>query len=659
MASVFAFVVFEAAFFVAYRYGMSFGESMASPFWFPDSVLLCTLLLTRPRVWGVFVLGALPIRLFSEVARDLPLWFLLITWAIDSARNVLTALVLRRVMRNPIRFETVREFVVFCLSAVLAIPAAFALAGATARAARGHEFWPAWEQWLLGNALAHLVITPAILYWIFGPSWELRAASARRWLEGAVLAIGIVVTGYLAFNTESGSLGFAEPRFYAPVPFLFWAAIRFGMLGASGAIVAIAFLSVEAALEGRGPFSGQSPAATALALQHFLLLRAAPLYLVAILIEQRRGIERSLRESQERMSLAASAARLWFWEWDLVKDEIWLSAGSRGPERFARFVLVRLEAFMQTVHPDDRAALLDGLAKCRSGSDYEGKYRVTLDGRLRWIASVGRADLDGGHTPVRIRGISQDITQSQQVEQQVQRQRDELAQLSRVAVLGELSGSLAHELNQPLTAILTNARAAQRFLAKEPVGLQNVREILDDIVADDRRAAEIIRRLSQLFKRGEMQPQPLGVNELVRDAMRLAQRELAGVILQMDLTDSLPVIQGDRVHLQQLLVNLIANACKAMDETAPAERRLIARTRLVDGEGVWVTVADSGCGIAKEHLPRIFDPFFTTSAEGMGLGLTVCRTIARVHHGKLWAENNADRGASFHLVLPISEPAPD
>ena len=656
MGSVFAFIVFEAAFFIAYSYAMSFSQSVASPFWFPDSVLLCALLLTRPRMWAIFVLGALPIRLFSEVARDIPLWFLLTTYAIDSARNMLTALVLRRLMKNPIRFETVQEFALFCLGAVLVIPAAFALAGATARAARGHEFWPAWGQWFLGNALAHLVITPAILYWVFGPSWGLRAASAWRWLEGAVLAIGIVVSGYLAFSVESGSVGFAEARFYAPVPFLFWAAIRFGMLGASGAIVAIAFLSVEAALDGRGPFAGQSPAATALALQHFLLLRAVPLYLVAILIEQRKDVERSLRESQERMSLAATAARLWFWEWDLVKDEIWISDPSRGP---GRFVLIRLEAFMQTVHPDDRAALVDGLARCRSGSDYEGKYRITLDGRLRWIASVGRTELDGGHIPVRIRGISQDITQSQQAEQQVQRQRDELAQLSRVAVLGELSGSLAHELNQPLTAILTNASAARRFLAKEPAGLQNVREILDDIVADDRRATEIIRRLTQLFKRGEMQSQPLGVNELVRDAVGLAQRELAGVDLRMDLTDSLPVIQGDRVQLQQLLVNLITNACKAMDETAPADRRLIARTRLVDRECVWVTVADSGCGIPKENLPRIFDPFFTTSAEGMGLGLTVCRTIARVHQGKLWAENNSDRGASFHLALPISEPAPD
>jgi len=227
---------------------------------------------------------------------------------------------------------------------------------------------------------------------------------------------------------------------------------------ASGAIVAIAFLSVEAALEGRGAFSGQSPAATAAALQHFLLLRAVPLYLVAILIEQRKGVERSLRASQERMSLAATAAGLWFWEWDLVKDQIWLTNPSHGHERLGSFDLMRFDTFIQTVHPDDRAAVTDGLARCRDGANYEGKYRITLDGQLRWITTVGHVELDGV-TPIRIRGISRDITRNQQVEQQVKKQRDELAQLSRVAVLGELSGSLAHELNQPLTAILSNAQA--------------------------------------------------------------------------------------------------------------------------------------------------------------------------------------------------------
>jgi two-component system, LuxR family, sensor kinase FixL len=144
-------------------------------------------------------------------------------------------------------------------------------------------------------------------------------------------------------------------------------------------------------------------------------------------------------------------------------------------------------------------------------------------------------------------------------------------------VLGELSGSLAHELNQPLTAILSNAQAAQRFLSKEPADLHDVREILGEIVSDDRRAAEIIHRLRQLFQRGEIQPQMIAVNELVHDALRLAQSELAGVDLRVDLADHLPLINGDRVQLQQLLVNLITNACNAMDAPAVPARRLIAR----------------------------------------------------------------------------------
>jgi signal transduction histidine kinase len=646
--------LFEAAFYFAYRYGMSFSQAVASPFWFPDSVLLCALLLSRPRAWPIFVLGALPIRLFSEVARDLPLWFLLATYAIDSARGVLTALVLRRVMKNPRRFETVHEFAAFCLWAVLLIPVASAFAGAFARLARGQEFWSAWEQWFLGNALAHLVVTPVILYWVFGALGDIRSSSARRRLEGGLLAVGLVVSGYLAFGTQSGSLSFAEPRFYAPVPFLFWAAIRFGMSGASGAIAIIALLSVEAALDGRGPFSRQSPADTALALQHFLLLRAAPLFLIAILIEQRKRVEQSLRESQQRMSLAATAADLWFWEWDLVEDQIWLTNPSGGRDGLGRFAPVHFDTFMQRVHPDDRGAVITGLAQCTSGADYEGKYRITLGGRLRWIATVGHVELDAARRPVRIRGISRDITHSQQVEQQVQQQRDELAQLSRVAVLGELSGSLAHELNQPLAAILTNAQAAQRFLAQDRADPKDIREILSDIVADDQRAAEIIHRLRELFKRGEMQRQPIDVNELVRDALRLVQNELVGkgVDVRTELAHGLPPASGDRVQLQQLLVNLITNACNAMAEVPASGGRLVVRTGSVDGEGVRVTVADSGPGIPPDNLTRIFEPFFTTRREGMGLGLTVCRSIIRVHRGTLWAENNADRGASFHFVLP-------
>src|SRR5262249_7473473 len=160
------------------------------------------------------------------------------------------------------------------------------------------------------------------------------------------------------------------------VPFLFWAAIRFGMSGASASIVVVAVLAVEAALEGRGPFAGQSPADTALELQHFLLLRAAPLYLGAILIEQRKRVEQTLRESQERTARAALAAVLWPWEWDLLEDQIWLTNPGRGHDGVSRFAPMRFDAFMQTVHADDRPAVMDGVAKCMGGADYEGKYRI-------------------------------------------------------------------------------------------------------------------------------------------------------------------------------------------------------------------------------------------------------------------------------------------
>jgi two-component system sensor kinase FixL len=183
------------------------------------------------------------------------------------------------------------------------------------------------------------------------------------------------------------------------------------------------------------------------------------------------------------------------------------------------------------------------------------------------------------------------------------------------------------------------------------------REILRDIAADDRRASEIIQRLRQLFQRGEIQRQQINVNELVRHVLHLAHRGLVSkdVDLHTALAQELPLISGDSVPLQQLLLNLITNACNAMSDVGAPGRRLIVRTSFALGEGVRVTVSDSGHGIPDDNLERIFEPFFTTRPEGMGLGLTVCRTIISVHGGRLWAENNPDRGASFHFILPESD----
>ena len=244
-------------------------------------------------------------------------------------------------------------------------------------------------------------------------------------------------------------------------------------------------------------------------------------------------------------------------------------------------------------------------------------------------------------------------------ELEIARQRSQLAHLSRVTMLGELSGSIAHEVSQPLTAILSNAQAAQMLLDQSEPDLNEVRDILRDIVTDDQRAGEIIRRLRLLLKRGEVQLQPVNANELVREVLKLMRSELIdrGVTVSTDLASSLPTLQGDRVELQQVLINLVANACDAMAEMPSEARTLTIRTRLDGDACVLISVCDAGPGIAEGKLEQVFEPFFTSKANGMGLGLSVCRTIINAHGGKLWAEHNSGRGATFYLRLQTAEPA--
>jgi PAS domain S-box-containing protein len=247
-----------------------------------------------------------------------------------------------------------------------------------------------------------------------------------------------------------------------------------------------------------------------------------------------------------------------------------------------------------------------------------------------------------------------DISERKRAELEGARQRDELAHLSRVTMLGELSGSLAHELNQPLTAILSNAQAAQRFLASDDVDLAELREILQDIVAENKRAGEVIHRLRLFLKKGEAQHRDsLNINEVVQSVLKLTHNNLLNndIMVDTELAQSLPTVTGDRVQLQQVLLNLVLNACEAMEDCQPSERRLRIVTKLDNG-AVRVSVSDPGGSIPEEKIESVFEPFFTTKAEGMGLGLSICRTIISAHRGKIWATNNLDRSATFHFELP-------
>ena len=226
-----------------------------------------------------------------------------------------------------------------------------------------------------------------------------------------------------------------------------------------------------------------------------------------------------------------------------------------------------------------------------------------------------------------------------------------------MTTLGELSGSIAHELSLPLSAILSNAQAAQRVLAHGGADLTEVREILNDIVSEDQRASEVIQRLRQWLKKGEVQQHSLRINEVVEDVLKLIHSDLVNqhVTVDVELGRNLPFVTGDPVQLQQVLLNLVVNACDAMTNCDTPTRWVLIRTGIESGSAVIVSVTDQGRRIPEEKMEQIFEPFFTTKEEGMGLGLSVCRTIITAHRGKLWATNNTDRGATFHFSLPTGK----
>ena len=247
------------------------------------------------------------------------------------------------------------------------------------------------------------------------------------------------------------------------------------------------------------------------------------------------------------------------------------------------------------------------------------------------------------------------IRERDEVERALQTQRNQLAQVSRARTVSELSGALAHELNQPLTAILANAQAGIRFIARQqPADLRLIREILEDIAKQDRQAASVIARLRSLLKEEEPRFEPLDLENVVQEALSLGHRtmENSGVHLEAQIAAGLPCVQGDRVQLLQVLTNLILNACESMNDVAASDRCMRLRALQVDPQRVDVSVEDSGSGLPRGSEGRVFEPFFTTKPQGLGLGLAICRSIATAHGGELWAENGSERGATFHLVLP-------
>jgi two-component system sensor kinase FixL len=368
------------------------------------------------------------------------------------------------------------------------------------------------------------------------------------------------------------------------------------------------------------------------------------------------------KQAEEHFRLAADAGGLIVWSWDIRRDEVSLSEKDRAFLGFSREEKLNAERVRSVVHPEDRKLVRRLVEKSlHTCEETEAEYRVVLpDGEVRWVTRRGRVEFDGNGEPIWERGVLMDITERKQAELEAARHRHELTHLSRVTMLGELSGSLAHELNQPLAAILSNAQAAQQFLKEDVFDVNELRQVLAEIVAEDKRAGEVIRHVRLLFRKGEVGQHfgNLDINEVVQDVLKLMRNDLAnqGVTVQTELAENLPAVQGDRVQLQQVLLNLMLNGCEAMIDRDPSECQLLI-TSGMENSAVHVSVRDRGGSIPEETMERVFEPFFTTKADGMGLGLSVCRTIIEAHRGNISVRNNADGGATFHFSLPARSQA--
>ncbi|MCM3872038.1 MAG: PAS domain-containing protein [Pyrinomonadaceae bacterium] len=366
---------------------------------------------------------------------------------------------------------------------------------------------------------------------------------------------------------------------------------------------------------------------------------------------------RDLHESEQRMTLAADAASLGVWIRDLVRNEIWATDRWRALLGFTESEPLEIDKFLDRLHPDDRERVRRALAMAIDGDGvYETEYRVVLaNGQTRWIASRGQAEFDGRGKPIRVTGVSIDISNRKLAERELLQRHTELAHLSRVTMLGELSSSLAHELNQPLGAILRNTEAAELFLQDPSPDLEELRAILADIRHDDQRAGAVIDRMRSMLKRREVEHSLLDLNMLAGEVISFVQPDADARKVRVTLAaaSSSSSVHGDRVQLQQVLLNLILNAMDAVNGSAP-DRCLVTVCVKPLGTQVQVAVSDSGHGIPDDKLARLFEPFFTTKANGIGMGLPISRTIIESHGGSVRAENNQNGGATLYFMLPVA-----
>ncbi|HUM05128.1 MAG TPA: PAS domain-containing protein [Terriglobales bacterium] len=423
----------------------------------------------------------------------------------------------------------------------------------------------------------------------------------------------------------------------------------------------------RAALAAGQPFNREARLRRADGEYRWFLLHAVPLrdetgrivrwYGTTTDIEDRKRAEEALRRSEGYLAEAQRLSRTGSFGWNVFTGELFWSEESFRIFGYDRSIKPTLQLVLQRVHPDDLVFVQERVRRVsEEGKDWNLEHRLLMPGgAVRHLHVMARASRDESGN-LEFIGAVMDVTTTKRAEDELHRARADLAHVARVTTLGELTASIAHEVNQPVAAMKINANAGLRWLATQPPDLGEARQALGGIIEEATRAREVIDRIRALASKAPPRNDRLDVNDIVRDVIALTRSEVQRnrVALQTGLAGDLPPISGDRVQLQQVVLNLIINAIEALNEASDGPRELLVGTGKNGSDGVFVAVSDSGPGLDTKHLDHIFDAFHTTKPNGLGMGLAISRSIIEAHGGRLWATPNDRRGAIFQFSLPTN-----
>jgi PAS domain S-box-containing protein len=373
-------------------------------------------------------------------------------------------------------------------------------------------------------------------------------------------------------------------------------------------------------------------------------------------IEDRKQTENALRQSEAYLAQAQRLSHTGTFAWRVATGENTWSTETFRIFGYDEAPSATLDMVLARTHPEDRAAVQKAIDRASiDHRDYGHAYRLMMPDRsVKYVRAVARAtrDASGG---IEFVGAVTDVTATKRAEEKLHKTQAELAHVTRVTTLGEMTASIAHEVNQPLAAVIANAEACLRWLDRDTPDLAAARRSAEWVINDGIRASEVVRRVRALANKADMEKLPLDLNDVVREVIALVQRELTsrGVVLRTELAPAPPVILGDRVQLQQVMINLVMNGIEAMDPVTDRPRELVIRSRRCETHHALVSVTDRGSGISAEHANRLFNAFFTTKSSGLGMGLSICRSIVEAHGGRLSASGNKGPGATFQFVLPL------